>query len=147
MLSNLFYFYFIKYCYIQLYLSSLIVFYSSPFLFFIFLFANIFVIDLITTYFFIFHAYLNYLLIVQQITISQFCVFSNFITALFFIIILLPFSISFDIYFLLFKTYFSQNGQVEERTDSFYLHYDFPPYCTGENGTLRHINIHRITLN
>ena len=33
------------------------------------------------------------------------------------------------------KTYFPINGAKEEKNEMFYLHYDFPPYCTGETGT------------
>ena len=33
------------------------------------------------------------------------------------------------------KTYFPINGAKEEKSEMFYLHYDFPPYCTGETGT------------
>jgi polyribonucleotide nucleotidyltransferase len=27
-----------------------------------------------------------------------------------------------------------------ERTDMFFLHYDFPPYCTGETGNATAVN-------
>ena len=33
------------------------------------------------------------------------------------------------------KSQFPLNGAEEEKNEMFYLHYDFPPYCTGETGT------------
>jgi polyribonucleotide nucleotidyltransferase len=38
------------------------------------------------------------------------------------------------------KVYYPLNGQKDEKTEMFYLHYDFPPYCTGETGNSTGIN-------